>query len=289
MERVFYKKIESNGIPVRKILSDEYHMSSSLVSRLKNTDGILINGKPVWVSYTPTAGDVLEIIIKDGVSEDIKPVEMPLDIRYEDEDIIIISKPPFMPCHPSPGHYEDTLANGLMAYFGGDYTCRFVNRLDKNTSGLLAAAKNPYAHDLCVRMLHTDKFIREYSAVVDGILEGEGVIDAPIARCGDSIIKRRVSPDGKRAVTRYESVGIFRERTLLRLRLETGRTHQIRVHCAYIGCPLTGDWLYGRESAQIKRHALHSCRMELDHPITGKRVIAESEIADDMKNLLTRG
>lgn len=291
MERIFTYTAEENyiGESIKTLLKQKFKMSSSLISSLKREeDGILVNGEKKYVNYIIQKNDSVKLTMReeDG-SENIVPVEMPLDIVYEDEDVIIINKPPHLPTHPSAGHYDDTLANGLAYYFkhnGGERVFRAVNRLDKDTSGLMAVAKNAYTHARMCDEISSGELTRKYTAIVCGRFRTDGTIDAPIGRANGSTIERIVRPDGQRAVTHYSVIKRFGDYTLINLELETGRTHQIRVHMAHIGHPLAGDWLYGTEDKEtIPRQMLHSCYLRFIHPVTGEKMEFKSETAQDMK------
>lgn len=277
-----------NGCRVDTVLRTHFQISGSLLKELKQSeDGLLCNGIRTRSVDKVQAGDVIEINIYDSASENIIPVEMPLNVIYEDDDIIIISKAPSMPTHPSAGNFSNTLANGLMYYFskkGEEHTFRAVNRLDKDTSGLMCIAKNKYAHARLCTDLKEKCVHRKYCAIVVGKIEEKGTIDIPIKRADVGIIKRIASPDGDRAVTHYRRIRDLGKYSLVELELETGRTHQIRVHMSHIGHPLLGDWLYGEENReQFPRQALHSCYLSLTHPVTGEKLEFESCLPDDMQ------
>lgn len=280
---------EYDGMSVNAYLRHELNVSGSLIKQMKKRpDGIMLNGEAVYVNQTLKCGDTLCIYLgfDDETPSDIPQNDLPLDIVYEDEDLLIINKPSGCPTHPSLYHYEDSIAGAVMAHYRSNFVFRAVNRLDKGTSGLMVIAKHAYAHERLKQQLHTNCFIREYLAVVDGSLSGSGIIDAPIARCGDSIIKRIVSNHGENAVTEYTAIKSSGERTLVKLLLKTGRTHQIRVHLSFIGHPLCGDFLYGYECKDIDRPALHSSYISLIHPISGKRILLNSPLPDDILRLI---
>ena len=262
--------------------------SSRMIKDLKkNPHGIMIGNKKVTVLKQLRRGDKLTIYIKDPAQTSVLPVKLPIDIVYEDKDVIVCNKPAFMATHPSQGNFDNTLANALAYHFqqtGQQCAVRFVNRLDKNTSGLILAAKNAYASAVLSDDLRQKRIARTYLAFVEGCPEPEqGVIDAPIARQECTVIKRCVDFDrGAVAVTHYKVLcrGDF---SLLRLWLETGRTHQIRVHMSYIGTPVAGDFLYGHEfSGGMQRHALHSASLEFYHPLTDEKMSFESDLPEDM-------
>lgn len=215
---------------------------------------------------------------------------MDLDIVYEDEWCLVINKPPFVPTIPSREHPGGTLANGLLDYYrenGIAATIHAVNRLDKDTSGLMLVAKHRFAHSLFSSMQKQGSIKRTYAALVEGALtEESGIIDAPIGRKEESIIERTVREDGQDAVTQYQVMSSAEKYTLVTLRLETGRTHQIRVHMAYIGHPLCGDSLYGGSRDLIGRQALHSRVLSFFHPLLEKEMTFEAEIPADMQAVL---
>lgn len=293
MERIlkFTAGAEHSGMSINAVLRQHFNMSSSIIKQLKSAGGITVNNEPHRVSYIMSCGDELRLVLREGRSELIEPVKIDFGIVFEDEDIIVINKPAGIATHPSHGHFTDTLANGLMYYFAQkneEHVFRAVNRLDKDTSGLMCAAKNSYAHSRLCTELH-NSFERRYTAILEGQLEHPLTIDAPIARCEEGIIKRCVSEEGKRAVTHCTPLKIYNEYTLAELSLETGRTHQIRVHMSHAGFPLLGDWLYGHEDkALFPRTALHSSHMEFTHPVTGTALKFDAPLPDDMKLFLQK-
>ena len=247
----------------------------------------------MYVTARVKSGDKLSVLIESSTdSSDIIPVMGQIDIIFEDEDILVINKPAKMPTHPSIGHLADSLANLVVGYYqsqGKQMVFRPVNRLDKDTSGLIIIAKNPHVHNLLNKQLHSKQFEREYLAVVCGTPPDGGIIDQPIARTGGSIITRQVDPLGKRAVTHFKTISQGKHFSLVRLRLETGRTHQIRVHMAHIGHPLAGDFLYGTEDKQlISRTALHSWRLKFTHPITRQNLQFKVPLPEDMLKLMEK-
>ena len=265
----------------------------NLMKLAPKTACIIKDGKEETVSIEEVAkGDILKITIRDTASENIVPTDIPLDIVYEDEDVLVINKPSNMPTHPSMGNYENSLANGVMYYYkskGEERVFRAVNRLDKDTSGLMAVAKNSYIHARLGEEIQKKELKRKYMCIVCGDVERDGTVDAPIRRADGSVINRIVAPDGQRAVTHYRVVKRYGEYTLLEMELETGRTHQIRVHMAYIGHPLVGDWLYGTEDHNIaKRQMLHSCYLCFTHPITGQIMEFKDEMAEDMRAFIEK-
>lgn len=270
-------------------LRSKYQMSGSLIKDLKRAeDGLIVNGHPARTTDLLRAGDSVIITLYDHASENIVPVKLGFKIVYEDEDILIVSKPAGMPTHTSQGNFLNTLSNAVMHHYaqnGEEHVFRAVNRLDKDTSGLMCIAKNKYSHARLCADLTTKSVKRSYLAIVCANLRDNGTIDLPIARESDSVIKRVVKMDGARAVTHYQSIDVSGNYSLIKLTLETGRTHQIRVHMAHIGAPLLGDWLYGAEDKDLfPRHALHSHQLALIHPITGTPLEFEDPLPDDMRN-----
>lgn len=289
MDRVFEFKItpEYDGVNVITVLKQHFKMSTSLVKELKKYEnGLCLGGAHARTVDTVRKDDILRITLRDGISENIVPRSIPINIVYEDEDILVLNKPPHMPTHPSMGNYKNSLANGVMYYFhekGEDRVFRAVNRLDKDTSGLMAVAKNAYIHARLGAQIQTGELNRKYKCIVCGDVLCDGTVDAPIKRASDSVINRIVSADGQRALTHYKVLERYGDYTLLAMELETGRTHQIRVHMAHIGHPLAGDWLYGEENLEIvRRQMLHSCYLRLIHPVTGKTLEFEAPLPQDM-------
>ena len=268
-------------------------ISTSMVTRLKKLDnGIMLNGERVFVTAKLSEGDILELLTESGEehSEFIFPTEGKLDIIYEDEDFLAVNKPPYLPVHPSKGHPYDSLANIVVYYYkekNENFTFRCVNRLDKDTSGVTLIAKNAYAHELMRRLNVENKIDKTYFAIVHGKPEKEnGLIDLPIYRPEEATIKRIVDERGKTAKTLYETVKTNNKLSLVKIKLLTGRTHQIRVHFSHIGHPLAGDFLYGNENdGIITRQALHCGEISFIHPINEKQLILKAELPEDMKNI----
>ena len=295
MDRVLEYEIPSeyDGANITTVLKQHFKISTNLIKDLKKyKEGIQVNGEHKRVVDLVAKGDILKITIRDTASENIVPTDIPLDIVYEDEDVLVINKLPNMPTHPSMGNYENSLANGVMYYYkskGEERVFRAVNRLDKDTSGLMAVAKNSYIHARLGEEIQKKELKRKYMCIVCGDVERDGTVDAPIRRADGSVINRIVAPDGQRAVTHYRVIKRYGEYTLLEMKLETGRTHQIRVHMAYIGHPLVGDWLYGTEDHNIaKRQMLHSCYLCFTHPITGQIMDFKDEMAEDMRAFIEK-
>ena len=251
---------------------------------------VLVNHQAVRMNTLLVSGDTVQAELpEEASSEHIPPVRLPLDIIYEDEGLLVLNKPYDMPIHPSIGNYENTLANALAWYYqekGESFIFRCINRLDRDTSGLLIVAKNALSGAILSDQMKRREIHREYIAVVKGIAPERGVIDAPIARANDSVIKRCVDLEhGDHAVTHFQrlAVGTISNHSysLLSVHLETGRTHQIRVHMNHIGHPLPGDFLYCPDYTDFKRQPLHSPCLKFKHPITGENLQFESDVPED--------
>lgn len=277
------------GQPVKQLLH-LWGISGSFLSRLKFRQAITVNGAPVTVRFVPRPGDVLAADVSDlpGEHPHIRPVDFPLDILYEDEDLLLINKPAGIAVHPAALTEETATIAGAAAHYLHSSCFHAVNRLDRGTTGVMAVAKTGFIHARCMAMLHTDDFRREYRAVCEGIPSpAEGDIDLPIGRAKSSLLKRQADPLGQPAHTHYEVLAASQGRALLRLTPTTGRTHQLRVHMAAIGHPLTGDWLYGTEDrALIARPALHSYHLRMMHPLTGTTIDVTAPLPEDMQRLL---
>lgn len=261
-------------------------VSARTLAKLKRIEGaILLNGMPVRAIDEIKLGDKISIEIPSGISEGVPPVDIPVNIVYEDEFLIVLNKPPFMPVHPTKVHQTDTLANALSFYAnlrGEHYTFHAVNRLDRNTSGLVIVAKDRHTASVMSEMSIT----KHYTAFAMGKISDKGTVNAPIELSPESKIVRTVSPTGKPSVTHYEPLEVKDDFTVLKLKLDTGRTHQIRCHMSYIGHPLLGDDLYGGSLDKINRHALHCGFISFNHPISQEFIELSADLPDDMKVLL---
>ncbi len=284
---------EQAGRTVKSLLRGELGISTALMGRLKRTGtGLTVNGTRVFTNAVLREGDRLAVDLDAAErSARVEPVSMALDILFEDEHLLVVNKPAPLACIPSslaPG--EPTLAAGLLHHLGEGASLHLVNRLDRGTTGAMAAAKTAYVHNLLRERLHTGAFRRTYLAVCMGGPEREaGEIRLPIGRDPASAIRRQVDPAGKAAETAYRVLERRGGFSLVELTPRTGRTHQLRVHMAALGCPLAGDWLYGTEDrALIPRHALHAARLELAHPLTGEALALEAPLPEDMARLMMR-
>ena len=291
MERILEYKIsgEDTGKTIKDYLLGKGFSGQNIVELKKMNESILLNGEWEYVTCRVKEGDFLQIhITEEASSEKIPPVELPFPVVYEDEDLVVVNKPADMPIHPSMNNYENTLGNAAAYYFakqGKPFIFRCINRLDRDTTGLTILAK----HMVSCGMLQNDmvgrKIKREYLAIVEGNFEkAEGTVDAPIGRKEGSAIERMVDyANGERAVTHYRVLEQKENAAMVALTLETGRTHQIRVHMTSIGHPLIGDFLYNPDNTQMSRQALHAWHISFVHPITKERMELEAPIPKDMQ------
>ena len=278
------------GRPVKYFVRGGMGVSSHQFAALKAQGGLRVNGVCVHANHPLRPGDVVSVTLADAPRDAVVPDPAPVDVVYEDEDVLIIDKPAPLACQCSVRQTGMTLENRLAWRYREDpgFVFRPLNRLDRGTSGLMAAAKNAHAAYALQRQLHTSAFVREYLAVVAGRMAGEGTVDAPIAKEAAATVRRVIDPErGQRAVTHYRVVAAGEACSLVRLRLETGRTHQIRVHMAHLGHPVMGDFLYGAEDARLPgRFALHSTHIRLLHPVTGEIIERESPLPAALLALL---
>lgn len=281
------------GKDINTLLRRELHLSAADVRRAKALpQGILLDGTPVFTTARVQLGQTLSVVVGDQEGSDtIEPVPGPLDIRYEDEDLLIVDKAGGVPVHPSQGHHGDTLANFILHHYQTQgLTAGFhpVNRLDRGTSGLMAVAKHAYAHQRLQTQLQTGELRRRYLAICQGTPpQEEGWVDQPIRRLPGSVLMRQVHPQGAPARTHYRLLRRGGGRSLVELVLDTGRTHQIRVHMAFLGCPLAGDFLYGAELPELpERFALYSAALRLLQPVNGEEITLTSPLPPAMEALL---
>ena len=282
---------EDAGKTLKEYLKGRLQYSHRSVVSLKKNSGVTINGAGCHMNVILNEADVVELCFYEEESENILPEKMELDILFEDDSLVVVNKMPNMPVHPVRRYPTGTLANGLAHYLlhkGAQIKIRPINRLDKDTSGLVVFAKHAHIQHLLSFYVGKEEFKKEYIALVHGQMERQktGTIDAPIAREAERAITRVVRADGDRAVTHYEVLESYEDYSVVRVLLETGSTHQIRVHMAYIGHPLLGDTLYGGSTERIARQALHAQRITLLHPITKKWHCFTAPIPEDMKELL---
>lgn len=277
------------GRKIKYYLRGNLKISYRQYCAMKNAGGLQVNGGPVHADYILQEGDLVTASLPDdGANKQVQPEAGEIRIAYCDEDLIILDKSAPLACQCTPKQPLGTLENRVIHYFGEGFTFRPLNRLDKGTSGLMAAALHPHACQLLQKQLHTPDFTREYLAVVEGRMQGEGTIDLPIAKDAAATVRRVIDPEnGQRAVTHYCVEQTGTSSSLVRLRLETGRTHQIRLHLSAIGHPITGDFLYGTETEELPgRFALHSTRIRLTQPLTDKFIEIESPLPEELRRLL---
>ena len=286
---------ELSGKTVDVLLRKHLALSGTVIRRIKwLEDGITVDGTRVTVRHRTSEGELLSVRLTDPSSaEQPVPAEGPLDILWEDADMVVVNKRPGVLVHPSHGHFDDTVGNFLMWHWqqtGEECGFHPVHRLDKGTTGLLIVAKHPHGQEKLKQQLHTGAFRRRYLAVCEGHPVPErGTVDAPIGMVEGSLMQREVRTDGQPSRTHYRVLSTHGPRALVELELETGRTHQIRVHMAHTGHPLTGDFLYGTEDKRlISRPALHSWQVEIAHPITGEILQLSAPLPEDMQALLTK-
>ena len=292
MKRIFTYKITEKdvGKTVGTFLL-EHEYTPTCIKFLKKAENLItVNGKWEFVNKVLQENDILEtVFLDDENSENIPSVEMPLDIVYEDEDVLVLNKPPKLPIHPTKGYEYHSLANGVVHYYekqGIPFVFRSINRIDKDTTGLVIVAKNMLSGSILGEAMRNREIRRTYLAVTEGELPESGTIDLPIGRREGSAVERCIDENGAKAVTHYERLYYANGHSLAQIRLETGRTHQIRLHMRAIGHPLPADVLYNENFAVIGRHALHSWKLEFPHPITKEILCFEQEMPEDMKNIL---
>ncbi|GFN30923.1 RluA family pseudouridine synthase [Paenibacillus xylaniclasticus] len=288
-----------DGMQVRTVLERRLGVSRKLLSKLKLTElGLTVNDKRVYTSDVVRTGDVVTIRMEKESSDDILAEPIPIEVVFEDEDLLVVNKPPGMIVHPTHGHYTGTLANGVVHYWrerGEKVRFRPIHRLDEYTSGLVVIAKTPYVHQQLSEQLQADEVDKHYLAFVHNRpIPASGTVDGPIDRDPKRPHLRIVTPEGYPSVTHYETVAVYREGTVscVRLKLETGRTHQIRVHMKSIGCPLIGDDMYGLDTGPMQedllmegRQALHAESIAFTHPITRERVQWTAALPEDLRRL----
>jgi 23S rRNA pseudouridine1911/1915/1917 synthase len=292
-----YKESESiinfnaieDGLTVEDTLYS-YNVSGRLFRKLNREKGILLNGKIAKKRVKVNKGDILTIVMEDE-SDNIAPQDIPLDIIYEDNDLLVLNKQPNVVVHPTKSHLDGTIANGVGKYFrqkGIKKKIRFANRLDMDTSGILIVAKNQFAHQQLGIEFENNSVEKKYLAVVEGIVKkDEDVIDLPVGREEESV-KKAVTFEGKNAITRYKVIERYENASLLEVQIFTGRSHQIRVHLNYIGHPIIGDTLYNEPSNYINRQALHSYYLRIKHPRTNSCIEFNAPLPKDIEDLICK-
>lgn len=280
---------EEVGMTMLEVLSQSMDVSSRMIRRAKDGKSIQLNGNVVSVNAKVRKNDVITVLLEQEPNI-FPPENIPIEVVFENQDLLVINKQPYFVVHPTKGHPDGTIGNGIAKHFedqGFDGKIRFINRLDRDTSGLLLVAKNGYAQQIISNQMQADLVEKRYMALVSGVVEKDSdTINLPIGRPDPEDLRRCVMADGQDSITHYEVVERYEEATLVKIRLETGRTHQIRVHFAHLGHPLIGDELYGCPSEKIKRQALHSYYLRFQLPRTREWVSLEADLPFDFKALI---
>jgi 23S rRNA pseudouridine1911/1915/1917 synthase len=292
-KHVVTQEDKDQDLDIKGIMRQHFKFSSRLRNKIKREKLIRLNGEqtPNWVKVDP--GDVVSIKLPEEKSE-FEAENIPIDIAYEDNDLLIINKQPYIVVHPTKGHPTGTLTNAIMYHINETnqtFKIRFMNRLDRDTSGLVAIAKNPHCQSSFMKQSQANLVEKRYVAIVKGIMpDDEGTIDLPLGRPFEDSVVRAVIPDGAPSVTHYKVLERFSKGfTMLELELETGRTHQIRVHLSHIGYPIVSDHLYGIEEHDlIGRQALHAKKLSMIHPVTNEPLSWDTDLPDDMKELIEK-
>ncbi|MCR4955961.1 MAG: RluA family pseudouridine synthase [Lachnospiraceae bacterium] len=294
MNRIISYRVseEENNLELLSFLKKKGLSHQIIVGLKKTPQGITVNDVWAYVSMKLHTNDTVKLFIKEEEkSNTYPPIPFEPDVIYEDEDLLVLNKPANMPIHPSINNYDNTLANGLMYYYQtktSPFVFRCINRLDKNTTGLTIIAKNPLSAAILARDMKERAIKRTYYAIVCGAPPECGTINAPIGRMEDSLITRKVDfEQGKPAITHYKLIEKGEKYSLIQLVLESGRTHQIRVHMSHIGHPLPGDFIYHPDFTHIDRQPLHAGELSFLHPITKKPLHLTAPLPQDMKQLLT--
>lgn len=291
MKDLIYKA-EIDDIKIREYLKKNINLSSRFIKKSAFGGRISVNGEICRLNYILKKNDIIRIEFDAFETQDIMPQNIDIDVVYEDDDVLVVNKPAGMVVHPTKSHLENTLANGVLYYFmGKNENCivRLVSRLDMDTSGLILIAKNQYSHMALANEMKDSSFEKSYMAVASGTFEEEsGTINLPIIRPSMDTFKREVREDGKPSITHYKVLDTYNDATLLKLTLETGRTHQIRVHLSHIGHPIFGDKLYGGNDEFINRQALHAYKLSFPHPRTKKIIELETNLPSDIENIINQ-
>lgn len=279
-------------LTLKEVLLDKLNFSVRSLSKMKREQSVLVNGEFKKPSAKIKKGDLIEVKIEEDMAN-FEPQDLNLEVLYDDFDLIMVNKPPFMVVHPTKSHYDKTIANAVTDYIiknNEKVKIRFVNRLDMNTSGLVIVAKNAYAHHTLSQDMSEDKVEKTYITVVKGlVLDNEGTINKPIYRQTEDSIKRVIDERGQASVTRYKVLERLNDATVLEVKLETGRTHQIRVHMESIGHGIIGDELYGHvDEDLINRQALHAYSLELEQPRTKEKLSFKADLPNDIKDLIEK-
>ncbi len=293
--------LESAGDRIDKVLRQLHpEISRSQWQRLVRDKDVTINGQPIRANHKVAGGEIITAVLPPPVPSDIEPQNIPLDILYEDDDLMAINKPPNLVMHPAVGHWDNTLANAIIYHrpnvlnVGGERRPGMVHRLDKNTSGVVLVAKNDYAHNFIVNQFKKREIKKVYKALVDGLLKPEkALVDAPLGRDPENRKRMTVIEPGRNAMsqasqTSYEATEYFKQHTFVTCYPITGRTHQIRVHLAYVGYPIVGDYVYGRTkfTIPIDRHYLHAAQISFHRPSDNQFITIESPLTPQLQTIL---
>ncbi len=280
---------EDAGEKFKDIINTRMNVSSRLIRKCDKKTQILCNGQHISMKYRVKEGDKLSIILPIEHNQ-FELQKMDIACLYEDEDIMAVNKPPFVVVHPTKGVKSGTLANGLAYYFNRrdyDMKIRFINRIDRDTSGIVLVAKNSYAQSVLLDQMQAGYVDKKYYALVEGDVDNDkGTIDEPIGKKNDGDIHREVFDGGKRSITHYKVSHRYGNFTLLEIKIDTGRTHQIRVHLKHIGHPIMGDKLYGSSIEHINRQALHCCQMGFNLPKDNSRIVVDCDLPEDMERVV---
>ena len=277
------------GMKLIDILATKMYVSSRLIRKSKSKKNILLNGRNISVNALVRKNDIIEVIFEKEKNI-FEPENIDIDVLYEDVDVLIINKQPFIVVHPTKGHPTGTIGNGISKYFignGDNRKIRFINRLDRDTSGIMMVAKNGFSQKSISKQMTENLVEKNYIAIVEGVMESDsGTINLPIEREFEGDIVRKVLPDGLPSITHYKVLERFDNHTFVKIVLETGRTHQIRVHFSHLGHPLAGDVLYGGSGELIKRQALHCDELTFFTPRDNKKINITTDIPGDIKDLI---
>jgi 23S rRNA pseudouridine1911/1915/1917 synthase len=283
---------QGQDMKIRDYMKENLNLSGRFIRGSAMNRRLRVNGKEVKLNYKLKEEDIIEVTVNAEESQNIEGEDLNIKVIYEDDDLLIVDKPPFMVVHPTKSHPRGTLANGVIHHFrsnNDNSIVRLVSRLDRDTSGLIMIAKNQFSHMNLAKSMEKNLIKKSYLAVIHGNPENqEGTIDLPIGRPTDETIKRAVLENGQRSITHYKIKESYNEGALVELLLETGRTHQIRVHLSYVGCPIYGEQLYSdfNDEELISRQALHAYALSLPHPRSGEILNFESDLPEDMIKLI---
>ncbi len=283
---------EGQDVKIRDYMKENLNLSGRFIRGSAMDRRLRVNGKEIKLNYKLQEEDVIEVTVNAEETQNIEGEDLNIRVIYEDDDLLIVDKPPFMVVHPTKSHPMGTLANGVIHHFrsnNDNSIVRLVSRLDRDTSGLIMIAKNQFSHMNLAKSMEKNLIKKSYLAIIHGNLENQqGTIDLPIGRPTNETIKRAVLEDGQRSITHYKVKESYKEGTLVELVLETGRTHQIRVHLSYVGCPIYGEQLYSdfNDEELISRQALHAYGLTLPHPRSGEILNFESVLPEDMTKLI---